>query len=143
MKPDTAVRALSALAQQHRLAVFRLLVRAGADGLTAGAIARKVGISPTGLTFHLKELLQAGLVTSERDGRFVRYAVDIAGMRALIGFLTKDCCGGRPELCGPALAASDCLTSIKSKGASCRPPRSTPSSSARTIRRARSSPSAS
>jgi DNA-binding transcriptional ArsR family regulator len=100
METDAAVRALAALAQEHRLALFRLLVRAGEAGLTAGQLAEAAGISPTGLSFHVKELQRAGLVTQRREGRFIRYRLAVAGMRDLLTFLTEDCCGGRPELCG-------------------------------------------
>lgn len=106
MEDHEAIRALQALAQDHRLVIFRLLVRQGPDGLAAGEIARAVGISATSTSFHLKELDRAGLVVAQRDGRFVRYAVHIAAMRALLSFLTEDCCDGRPELCGAALAAT-------------------------------------
>lgn len=100
--PD-AIRALSALAQEHRLAVFRLLVAAGPSGLPAGEIARRAGVAPANLTFHMKELEQAGLTHSWREGRFVRSAVHVDGMRAFVTFLTENCCGGRPELCGRAI----------------------------------------
>lgn len=94
------VAALSALAHEHRLRIFRLLVRALPSGLPAGEIANHVGISATGMSFHLKELEHAGLVASTRQGRFVRYAVRVEGMRQLLTYLTEDCCRGQPELCG-------------------------------------------
>jgi ArsR family transcriptional regulator len=94
------VAALGALAHQHRLRIFRLLVRAGPSGVPAGEIADDIGISPTAMSFHLKELDHAGLVTSTRQGRFIRYAVRVEGMRQLLTYLTEDCCRGRPELCG-------------------------------------------
>ncbi len=94
------VSALSALAHQHRLRIFRRLVRAGPSGVPAGEIAMDLGISPTSLSFHLKELEHATLVTSTRNGRFVRYAVRVEGMRQLLTYLTEDCCQGQPELCG-------------------------------------------
>ena len=100
MDSEQAIQALSALAQEHRLAIFRLLVRQGADGLPAGEIGERVGIGPTGASFHLKELERAGLIHARRDGRFIRYAFSAEAMRGLLGFLTKDCCQGRPELCG-------------------------------------------
>jgi len=105
MEHTDAVRALSALAHEHRLAIFRLLVAEGPNGLAAGDIARSVGIGATSLSFHMKELDRAGLVHSWRDGRFVRYAVHIEGMRQLLSFLTEECCEGHPELCGAAVAA--------------------------------------
>jgi ArsR family transcriptional regulator len=94
------VAALAALAHQHRLRIFRLLVRAGPSGVPAGEIADDIGISPTAMSFHLKELDHAGLVTSTRQGRFVRYAVRVEGMRQLLTYLSEDCCRGQPELCG-------------------------------------------
>lgn len=105
MEHTDAVRALSALAHEHRLAIFRRLVAEGPNGLAAGDIARSVGIGATSLSFHMKELDRAGLVHSWRDGRFVRYAVHIEGMRQLLSFLTEECCEGQPELCGAAVAA--------------------------------------
>jgi len=90
------VAALAALAHQHRLRIFRLLVRAGPSGVPAGEIADDIGISPTAMSFHLKELDHAGLVTSTRQGRFVRYAVRVEGMRQLLTYLSEDCCRGQP-----------------------------------------------
>lgn len=104
-----AVDLLSALAQGHRLAVFRLLVKAGPDGLPAGAIAREVGVRPNTLSTHLAILDHAGLIRARREGRSVIYAADYAAMRALMGFLAEDCCGGKPEICAPlAELAPDC-----------------------------------
>lgn len=98
--PD-AVEALSALAHGHRLAVFRLLVRAGADGMPAGEIAREIGILPNTLSTHLTILGHAGLIRSRREGRSVIYSADYDGMRGLMSFLVADCCAGRPEICAP------------------------------------------
>jgi len=95
-----AVIMLTALAQEHRLKIFRLLVWRGPSGLPAGEIASEVGISSTSTSFHLKELERTGLLTATRDGRFIRYAVNIEGMRRLLSFLTDDCCQGHPEICG-------------------------------------------
>ena len=106
MKESEAVAALSALAHEHRLRIFRLLVTECPDGVAAGEIAQRVGISPTSLSFHLKELDHAGLVTATRDGRFVRYAVRVDGMSRLLAYLTEDCCRGKPELCGSAGVAA-------------------------------------
>jgi ArsR family transcriptional regulator len=100
MNEIKVVAALSALAHEHRLRIFRLLVQAGPSGVPSGEIAEHVGSSPTAMSFHLKELDHAGLVTSTRDGRFVRYAVRVEGMRQLLTYLTEDCCRGQPELCG-------------------------------------------
>ncbi len=106
MQEHHAVSALSALAHEHRLRIFRLLVIAGPSGVPAGAIAAKVGISPTSTSFHLKELDRAGLVTATRQGRFIRYAVHVDGMRQLLDYLTEDCCRGQPELCGSMITAA-------------------------------------
>lgn len=96
-----AVDALSALAHGHRLAVFRLLVKAGAAGISAGVIAREVGLLANTLSSHLTILGHAGLVRSRREGRSVIYSADYEGMRDLLGFLIADCCDGRPEICAP------------------------------------------
>ena len=106
MQDENVIAALAALAHVHRLAIFRLLVREGPSGMPAGEIAGHIGIGATAASFHLKELDRAGLITSTRQGRFVRYAVDVEGMRRLIAFLTEDCCEGRPELCGEAFTLS-------------------------------------
>ena len=101
MQLPVAVEALSALAHASRLAVFRLLVRAGAEGMAAGDIAREVGALPNTLSSHLTILGHAGLIRSRRDGRSVIYSADYEGMRGLLGFLIEDCCAGRPEICAP------------------------------------------
>lgn len=100
MDQETAVRALGALANPHRLALFRRLVLAGEPGLTASELAADIGLPPTGLSFHTKELEHAGLIRHTREGRFIRYRLQSGAMRGLIEFLTRDCCGGRPEVCG-------------------------------------------
>ena len=100
MQLPTAVAALSALAHANRLAVFRLLVRAGPAGMAAGEIAREIGALPNTLSSHLTILGHAGLVRSRREGRSVIYSADYDGMRDLLGFLVADCCAGRPEICG-------------------------------------------
>lgn len=96
-----AVEALSALAQGHRLAVFRLLVKAGPDGMAAGDIAREIGVLPNTLSTHLTILGHAGLIGSRREGRSIVYSADFDGMRDLLGFLVADCCDGHPEICTP------------------------------------------
>src|SRR5476651_2756341 len=101
METPAAVAALSALAQDSRLAVFRLLVKAGPDGLAAGEIARKTATAPNTMSAQLLVLSNAGLVRARRDGRSIIYAVDFEAMGALLLFLTKDCCGGRSEICAP------------------------------------------
>ena len=94
MKTTTAVSALAALAQDSRLSVFRALVQAAPEGLPAGRISARVGIVPATLSFHLKELANAGLVKSRQDGRFVIYTANLTVIDALVGYLTENCCGG-------------------------------------------------
>jgi len=99
MELDQAVLALSALAQETRLAVFRLLVEEGPGGLPAGAVASRLRVTPATLSFHLAQLERAGLLSSRRRSRQIVYRVDLDGTRRLLAFLTEDCCQGRPELC--------------------------------------------
>lgn len=94
------VAALSALAHDHRLIVFRLLVRQGSSGMPAGEIAQRLSIQPSTLSRHLAQLERAGLLRSWRVERHIFYAIDIEGTRRLVAFLTEDCCQGQPELCG-------------------------------------------
>lgn len=101
MELKDALTALSALAHDTRLAVFRRLVGAGPDGESAGALACALQVPAPTLSFHLKELERAGLVEARRESRSIIYAAHYAGMRALIDFLVKDCCAGRPEICMP------------------------------------------
>jgi ArsR family transcriptional regulator len=112
--PSSAVEALSALAHPGRLAVFRLLVRAGAAGLSAGEVARRLGILPNTLSANLTILGHAGLVQSRRDGRSIIYTADYDRMGALLGFLLEDCCNGAPEICAP-------LAQIAARAACCAP----------------------
>jgi DNA-binding transcriptional ArsR family regulator len=98
MDTKQTLAALAALAQESRLAVFRLLVQVGPDGMAASRIGERLDIAPSSLSFHLKELAHAGLISSRQDGRYVIYAADIGTMNGLIGFLTENCCGGAP--CG-------------------------------------------
>src|SRR5579871_68730 len=104
MEKTDAVHALAALAQDNRLDVFRLLVQAGPDGMSAGAIADALDLPPNTLTFHFDRLRMAGLATVRRDGRSMIYAAQFETMNALLGFLTENCCGGAPEKCAPAPA---------------------------------------
>ena len=101
METNDAVTALAALAQESRLAVFRLLVRFAPEGLNPGVIGEQLGLPAPTLSFHLKTLAQAGLVSTVQEGRFVRYRAEMAGINALIAFLTQDCCSGNPERCAP------------------------------------------
>ncbi|PWC27953.1 ArsR/SmtB family transcription factor [Teichococcus aestuarii] len=109
MEPKQAVAALGALAHEHRLAAYRLLVEAGPEGLPAGVIAERLGTPSSTLTFHLQQLLQAGLVTQRRAGRQLLYAMAPASMNALVAYLTENCCGGEAACapaCGPAAQAT-------------------------------------
>ena len=105
---EQAVIALAALAQESRLQVFRLLVRHGEDGLPAGEIAEALGLPPATLSFHLSQLAQSRLVDSRRNGRSISYFIRVEGIRALMAYLTKDCCGGRSELCLPVADLASC-----------------------------------
>ncbi len=99
MEIKAAVTALSALAQETRLAVFRLLIEAGPEGTPAGVIGEKLGVAPATLSFHLKELDRAGLATARPSGRFVYYAANFERMAELMSFLTRNCCRGMPQEC--------------------------------------------
>jgi DNA-binding transcriptional ArsR family regulator len=100
MKTHDALPALSALAHEHRLAIYRLLVQAGPEGMAAGQIADAMAMAPSSLSFHLAHLKRAGLIVRRRESRSLIYAADFAQMNALVGFLTENCCGGRS--CAPA-----------------------------------------
>ena len=102
MNTKRAIAALGALAQETRLAIFRLLVERGPSGLAAGAIAEKLELPASSLSFHLADLHRAGLLAQNREGRSLIYAVDFKVMNALMGYLTENCCGGNPALCLPA-----------------------------------------
>lgn len=112
MESTLAVKRLSALAQDSRLAVFRLLVKAGPEGLPAGEIARALEITPNTLSAQLTILANAGLATSRRDGRSIIYAAGYDGMSELLVYLMEDCCQGRPEVCAP-------LAAVASRAACC------------------------
>ena len=108
METKHAISALGALAQEHRLAAFRLLVRAGNDGIAAGELARQLSVPHNTMSSHLTTLSQAGLITSTREGRSIIYRIVPDAMRDLLGFLADDCCQGQPELCGlPSRAATN------------------------------------
>jgi DNA-binding transcriptional ArsR family regulator len=109
MDTQNAVKRLSALAQDGRLEVFRLLVKVGPEGMAAGAIARKLQTPPNTMSAQLLVLSNAGLIRARRNGRSIIYAVDYAAMSTLLVFLTEDCCGGRAEICAPlAAVANNC-----------------------------------
>jgi ArsR family transcriptional regulator, arsenate/arsenite/antimonite-responsive transcriptional repressor len=109
MEIKNVITSLSALAQESRLAVFRLLVQAGPQGLVASKIGEQLGIPPSSLSFHLKELTHAGLITPKQDGRFVIYSANFSTMNALLAFLTENCCGGNPcaPVCTPACSTDN------------------------------------
>jgi DNA-binding transcriptional ArsR family regulator len=103
-----ALDALSALSQGTRLDLFRLLVAAGHDGMCVGDITRAMGARQNTISTNLAILTRAGLARSAREGRSIRYFADLDGMRALLGYLMEDCCGGRPEACAPLLEEIVC-----------------------------------
>ncbi len=104
MESASVVRALGALAQEHRLAAFRRLVEAGPDGLPAGRLAEALGIAPSSMSFHLAQLMHAGLVTQRRNSRSMIYAADFDAMAGVMSYLTDNCCGGAP--CTPSVACA-------------------------------------
>lgn len=112
MESTAAVSALSALAHEARLKIFRLLVRADRGGVAAGEIARRTGAPPSSLSANLNVLSRAGLVRSRREGRSIIYTADYDRMRHLLGFLLEDCCGGASEICAP-------LVEVASRAACC------------------------
>ena len=118
-----AVVALAALAQPTRLAIFRMLVEYAPDGLTAGTIASNLDLAPATLSFHVKELANAGLVVDQREGRHIRYRADIGAMNALIGYLTDHCCHGRGRLVDAATCATACTPDACAPTPSKRTPR--------------------
>lgn len=107
-----ATSVFESLSSGVRLDVFRLLVKKGLDGMVAGEIAAALGVPPTNLSFHLKALTQAGLLTVEQEGRYQRYRANIALMLDLIAYLTEECCSGNPQQCVDLQAASNCSASV-------------------------------
>ena len=105
METASVLNALGALAQETRLRIFRLLVEQGPQGLAAGAIGQRLELAPATLSFHIKSLTASGLLFSRQRGRFVYYATDFAAMRALVAYLTENCCRAGAGDCGPACAA--------------------------------------
>lgn len=103
MQPDAVIRSLGALAQEHRLAAYRLLVQAGPDGMAAGALAEALGIPASSLSFHLSQLSHSGLVSQRRVSRSIIYAADYAAMNGLLSYLTDNCCAGGS--CAPTQTA--------------------------------------
>jgi DNA-binding transcriptional ArsR family regulator len=100
MQAPKVIDSLSALAHEHRLAIYRLLVQRGPEGLSAGAVGERIGLLPSSLTFHLHNLRRAGLVTQQRVGRQLIYAADFDAMNGLIGYLTENCCTAGSAQCG-------------------------------------------
>lgn len=99
MESDRVVASLSALAQPTRLAIFRLLVVCGAQGMAAGEIADALGLSPANLSFHFRTLSQAGLIASRQQGRFIYYAANFSAMNGMLAYLTENCCAGNADSC--------------------------------------------
>lgn len=124
MKIKDVISGLSALAQEHRLAAFRVLVQQGPEGLPAGMLAERLGVPPATLSFHLSQLSHAGLVLSRRRGRSIIYSVDVDRFQTLLGFLTENCCQGHPEMCQAqpleqAETVQDCGTGASATRKSC------------------------
>jgi ArsR family transcriptional regulator len=109
METKNVLSALAALAQESRLTVFRLLVQAGPEGIAATRISDQVGVPPSSLSFHLKEMVHADLVTARQEGRFVIYTANFKTMNGVIQFLTENCCGGNPcnPVCTPTCASTE------------------------------------
>ncbi len=117
METNSAVAALGALAQETRLAIYRLLVERGPDGLPAGEIAERLKLAPATLSFHLKELAHAGLIAARQDGRFIWYRADFGAMNGLVAYLTENCCRASAvcdTACAPARPPRPVAVSIKS-----------------------------
>lgn len=115
MQTKQAIAVLSALAQESRLAVYRLLVEHAPDGLAASAIAEGLGLANATLSFHLKELVHAGLITSRQDGRFIYYSPVLAVMDELVGYLTENCCSATGKSCAPSAKKTTASTARSRK----------------------------
>src|SRR5271165_7076004 len=114
MKTPAVIEALGALAHEHRLAIYRLLVQRGPEGLAAGVIGQRIGLVPSSLTFHLQNLQRAGLITQRRESRQLIYSADFSVMNGLVGYLTENCCGnGAADCCAPAAAANTAKRAAK------------------------------
>lgn len=105
MDERQAIAAFAALAQEHRLRIVRMLVKAGPEGMASGTIAEEIGCSRNNVSFHLKELEHAGLVASRRESRSIIYSAAYPVLSELIQFLMRDCCEGHPDICNPAATA--------------------------------------
>ncbi|TVS12758.1 MAG: ArsR family transcriptional regulator [Gammaproteobacteria bacterium] len=106
MNQEAAIAGFEALASAVRLDIYRLLIRQGPSGMVAGDIATALDLAPTNLSFHLKNLTRAGLLTVVQEGRYQRYRAHLPGMLELLAYLTEECCGGEPELCAEVVALS-------------------------------------
>lgn len=115
METLSAAELLAALGHESRLAIFRLLVEAGPEGVNASAIGEQLGMAPATLSFHLAHLSRVGLIAGERESRFIRYSANYATMDELIAFLTRNCCQG--NACLPAAAASDTTEKRRARAA--------------------------
>jgi len=115
MKTLQVIDALGALAHEHRLAIFRLLVERGPEGLSAGRIADRVGLVPSSLTFHLQNLQRAGLITQQRISRQLIYSADFDAMNGLIGYLTENCCSQSDSECGTACKPVATAAKVRNK----------------------------
>ncbi len=113
MKTPAVIEALGALAHEHRLAIYRLLVQRGPEGLPAGAIGERVGLVPSSLTFHLQNLQRAGLIAQRRESRQLIYSADFAVMNGLVGYLTENCCAGSGAECSPNCAPAQPAKAVK------------------------------
>ncbi len=131
MNTASAVTSLGALAHDSRLALFRLLVEAGPEGLSAGVLAERLGLTPSGLSFHLKDLAHADLIAPRSDGRYVIYSANFSAMNALVAYLTENCCRG--GCCTPA-ATGRSANKVSAKSGSKLVPRPVARSQARSIR---------
>ena len=115
-----ALDAFGALSQETRLQMVRVLVQAGPNGMSAGAVGEAVGVSSSGGSFHLAHLERAGLITSRRESRSIIYTANFEGLGALVEFLMRDCCSGHPEICAPAaVVAAQCTPAEKENACVC------------------------
>jgi DNA-binding transcriptional ArsR family regulator len=113
MKAKDVIEALSALAHEHRLSVFKILVERGPAGLPAGRIAERIGLVPSSLTFHLQNLQRGGLITQRREGRQLIYSADFDAMTSLVGYLTDNCCAESAAECCPPVRQSKPKRAVK------------------------------
>ncbi|MHB8478224.1 MAG: ArsR/SmtB family transcription factor [Steroidobacteraceae bacterium] len=113
MKTPAVIEALGALAHEHRLAIYRLLVQRGPEGLPAGIIGQRIGLLPSSLTFHLQNLQRAGLIAQRRESRQLFYSADFGAMNGLVGYLTENCCGNSGAECSPGCAPAQPAKAIK------------------------------